>query len=103
MPQHFWVKEMGISFDPTISLGTILSIVGYGGAGLAFVLWLKSDIRMLAFRMGEVEKVTMHISVVMTQVAIQNNRLDNQGERMNRLDARLDGFAKGEGMITQRG
>lgn len=94
---------MGVNFDPTISLGTIISILGYGGAGLAFVLWLKSDIRMLAFRMGEVEKVTMHVSVVMTQIAVQSNRLDQQADRMNRLDTRLDGMARGEGFIVDKG
>lgn len=92
----------GIAFDPTINLGTILGLLGYCGAGLAFVLWLKSDIRMLAFRMQEVEKVTMHVSVVMTQIAVQGNRLDLQADRMNRLDVRLDQFSKGEGFIVQK-
>lgn len=93
---------MGLTFDPSISLGTVISILGYGGAGLAFVLWLKADIRMLSFRMQEVEKVTLHVSVVMTQIAVQNNRLDLQAERMNRIDVRLDGFSKGEGFIVKR-
>lgn len=90
----------GISFDPTITLGGIISILGTGAAGFAIYYGLKSDIRMLSFRMGEVEKITMHISVVMTQMAVQNSRLDHQAERMNRIDRRLDGFSKGEGFIV---
>lgn len=92
----------GITFDPVINLGTLISVAASGGAGLAFVLWLKADIRMLSFRMGEVEKVTMHVTVVMTQVAVQTARLDQQADRMNRLDTRLDGFAKGEGFIVRK-
>lgn len=92
----------GIVFDPTITLGGIIGLLGTGAAGLAIYYGLKSDIRMLLFRMEAVEKVTMHISVVMTQMAVQNNRLDQQAERMNRLDNRLDGFSKGEGFVIQK-
>lgn len=102
MPSNFWNKKMGLTFDPTINLGAIVSIIVYGGAGLAFVLWLKSDIKLLSFRMESVEKVTMHLSVVITQQAVQNNRLDQQAERMNRLDRRLDGLSRGEGFIVSR-
>lgn len=91
---------MGLNFDPTINIGTIFAVLAGIGSGIAFVMWIKSDIKMLAFRMGEVEKVTMHLSVVITQQAVQNTRLDLQAERMNRLDRRVDGLSRGEGFIT---
>ena len=59
---------------------------------------MKEDIADIKFDLKALNKVVM-------DVALQNQRLDNQGERLNviekRFEARWDELRRGEGLITR--
>ena len=38
---------------------------------------------------------------VVTRVAVQNNRLDNQGDRMTTIERHIDELRRGEGLIAK--
>lgn len=93
---------MGLQFDATINLGHVLMAVGFLGGGYAFVLAMKSEIKMLA-----------------KDILLQNVKIDNQGveitklgqilinqavsnERMNNLDKQIDDLRHGRGFVVNR-
>jgi hypothetical protein len=56
---------------------------------------LKDDINDIKSDLKALNKVVM-------DVALQNQRLDQQEERLNLLDKRFDELRRGEGLITER-
>lgn len=75
--------------DWTVSIGNILTMVGFLGGGLLFVLTMRADIRLISQRLTEVEKDLSQITSVIVEIARQAERLTAQDRRMNDLANRL--------------
>jgi hypothetical protein len=86
-----------MTIDWNISLGNILTIATMIMGIVLFVLRNVGDTRV-----KEAQAVTLREDVILikadlkslnkivTEIAVQNSRLDNQGERMNSYDKRVD-------------
>ncbi len=77
-------------FDWTISLGNILTIVGFVGAGVSFVLFMRSDILVLANRVSNLEGATRELVQANLAFAEQKGRMETLDDRMNNLSSRVD-------------
>lgn len=75
--------------DWTVSVGNILTMVGFFGGGLLFVLTMRADIKLISQRLTEVEKDLSQITNVIVEIARQSERLTAQDRRMNDISNRL--------------
>lgn len=89
----------GFSIEPTITWGTIIQTIallaGFLGAWLkiqADLLTVKGDVKSLQSSSDSFSRALQQLSVVLTQVAVQDNRLVN-------MEKRLDELAHGKGFI----
>jgi hypothetical protein len=76
-----------ITFDPSISAGTILTFFGFVVGGLGVVYTLRSEVRGLVDRMVDVESELRKMSDVLVAIA-------RQDERLNSVDRRLDSLER---------
>lgn len=90
---------MGITLNPIVDVGTIFQLVGFIIAVTAIVYIQRGDIKLLAHRMTAVEDQTRQIANVVTNMATEKTRLDNQGDRMNRIEKKVEELAHGEGFV----
>jgi hypothetical protein len=72
-----------ITFDPSISAGTILTFIGFVVGGLGVVYTMRAEVRGLLARMVDVEVELRKMSDVLVAIA-------RQDERLNAVDRRLD-------------
>lgn len=97
-----------MTVDWTINLGNIATIATMIGAALLFLMRSAGDAKV-----KDVHAVTLREDVnlikadlkalnkVVTDLAVQNTRLNNQGERMNAYDKRVEGIEE-RMMLMQR-
>jgi hypothetical protein len=80
----------------SIAAQTIVFLLG----GYAMVI--RNDARSASLeRQGEkMERQLEALSSVVTELAVQDERLNNQGHRLNLLEARIEALRRGEGFIT---
>lgn len=83
-------------FDWTISLGNILTVVGFGVAGVIFVMTLRNDTFLLCQRVNAVESVLKELVQGNLEANRQRGRLEMLDERVNVISKRLDGLIAGE-------
>ncbi len=88
-----------ITFDPTISLGSIITAVAMLIGGIGFVWAMRGDIKLLAAsldfqskRLEKVENSMNKVTEILVDVAAQGARLDGH-------DKLLDDLRRGEGYI----
>ena len=73
-------------FDATVTLGNILTLVGMGVTGLAFVLSMKGELRVFAQRLDKLESVMGRVTDALVELARQGVRLDAHAERIKNLE-----------------
>ena len=83
-----------------ISLGNLLTIGSICVAGIAFYAQALSDSRYFKSDIVEIKSDLKILSKIISDLAVQTNRLDNQGERLNRIDARFDELRHGKGFVS---
>ena len=76
--------------DWTISLGNILTVLGFAGSGIAFVAMMRSDMRLLSYRVGELESAVKTLAHTNGQLLAITTRLSGQDERINMISRRMD-------------
>ncbi|HLL28963.1 MAG TPA: hypothetical protein VKT73_15105 [Xanthobacteraceae bacterium] len=97
-------------FDWTVTLGNVLTILGFLVTGLVAILAMKQNIAILAIRMSTVEKTLSEISHAVLDLARQGERLtsverrleDNSRIRSEQLDAmnkRIDDISRRLGPV----
>lgn len=85
-----------VSFDPTINLGHILTVVVVGVGGLG-VVWT------LLARMEGVEKQISNITTLLVADARHDERLTAQDKRLNTMADDIAALRRGEGLIVKKG
>lgn len=77
-------------FDWTVTLGNLTTVVGFFAAGIAFVSMMRSDLRLLTFRMSAVEEAIKTLADTEVAIARQDAWRSAFDERMDTLTTRLD-------------
>ncbi len=85
--------------DWTISLGNIGTVVAIVFVGGGFYWQQVLDSRRFKLDIVEIKTDLKILNKVITDIALQNQRIDNQAERLNRLDSRIDELRHGKGYI----
>lgn len=57
------------------------------------------DSQMFKDTLIDIKQDIKNLNQVVSKLAVQEQRLDNQGERLNRIDARIDQLREGKGYI----
>jgi uncharacterized coiled-coil protein SlyX len=89
-----------------ISVGNLiyLTIIAIGGLGVLFRLQSKVDstamgVKRLEQRQGLMEIAIKELGKATIELAVQNERMDNQDARMNRLAEEFRDLKRGHGFI----
>ena len=77
-------------FDWTISLGNILTIAGFAGSGVIFVMMMRGDMMVLGQRVSSVEEALKDLARASLAVARQEARIETLDERVNAISRRVD-------------
>lgn len=82
-----------MTFEWTITLGNLLSIIGFFAAGFTVFYGMRSDIRMLDQRIGTVEGDLTKIDESLKQIVKIFVEMARQDERMSAMDRRMNDLA----------
>lgn len=88
-----------MAFDPTISLGSLLTAVSVALGAIAFIWTMKSDIKGLDGRVGRIEETIAKVTETLVQLARQEARQDGLESRIGRAERQIDDLARGEGYV----
>lgn len=88
-----------MTFDWTISLGSLITAAAFVFGGIAFIWTMRTDIKILDGRIGRIEDTMNHVTETMVQLARQEERQNSLEERMGRTERRMDDLARGEGFL----
>ena len=82
----------GVEFEWSLTLGNLLTIGGFVLSGITFVIFMRSDIMVLANRVSNLEAAMRELVSVNIKAAEQKGRLDTIEDRINHISERLDSF-----------
>jgi hypothetical protein len=77
-------------FDWTISLGNILTVLGFGISGVIFVMMIRNDTNLLGQRITSVERVLDKLAETASGLIRQPGRVDALDDRLGMVSKRLD-------------
>lgn len=89
--------------DWNVRLGDILVIVSLFGAIIAYAFkagGLSQTIDVINNDVKELKKEQKEIADILVQVAVQQNQISNQGERLNLIDKKIEDLRSGRGFIV---
>jgi hypothetical protein len=86
-------------FDPTISLGSILTIVGFLAGGWAFVLAMRSRIDVLTVEIQMLKDKSVQQGDQLIEFAKALVLLARQEERLTAMDRRVEDMRHGRGFV----
>ena len=79
-----------------IAAQTVLYLVG----GYALVLKTIWSNDALAEQVKAIQVELKALSTIITTLAVQDERLNNQGDRINQMDKKIEALRRGDGFIT---
>lgn len=88
-----------VTFNPEITAGALITIASILFVATGFYWQTLNDSRRFKSDITDIKMDLKTLNKVITDLAIQTTRLDTQGERINRLDARIDELRHGKGFI----
>jgi prefoldin subunit 5 len=81
-----------MTFDPTVTLGTLIQIAVFLGGGLVAFIKVQGKLEMLSLRVENLESTSASIGTILQSVAVQSQRL-------TALEQDLRELRHGEGFI----
>lgn len=72
-------------FDWTITLGNVVTVLGFAGSGIIFVMMMRSDIRILTYRISAVETTLQNLAVTSMGLARLEGRMATLESRVSML------------------
>lgn len=91
-----------MTFDPTVSLGSILILVGNIGLFLIYIIRLEGKINLLTLRTSTLEKAVTSLAETDTRLATFEERLSNHGRMLAIAQGDISDLRKGKGFIQNR-
>jgi hypothetical protein len=88
-----------VVIDYTITVGNIIETAVILSGGIMVMVRLNNNVTKLGFDMAAVQNEIAKIGQLMTQVAVQKERMDSLGAQLNRLDIRYDELRHGSGFV----
>jgi hypothetical protein len=82
-----------------VSLGSIINALSIFFVGAGFYWKQVYDSRSFKLDIAEIKLDLKVLNKVMIDLALQNQRLDNQGERLNSIDRHIDEIRHGQGLV----
>lgn len=83
-------------FDWSITLGNLIQIIGTVGgfaiSGIAFVMLMRTDMKLLAQRVSSLEEIVKEMIKMNMLVVEQKGKITAIDERLNMVSSRLDNF-----------
>lgn len=86
--QYEWLIGLGIQ--------TLLFL----GGGYGMVLRNDWSNTALKEKLGVMQEEIKKLATVITMQAVQSERLDNQGKRMNDMDQKIEALRRGDGFVA---
>lgn len=83
-----------MTFDPTITLGTLVQIVVFLGGGLIAFVRVQGKLDMLSLRVKNLETTSANIGTILQAVAVQSQRLTALEQDLREL-RHGEGFVRG--------
>jgi uncharacterized coiled-coil protein SlyX len=97
-----------MQFDMTITLTAVLTLLGMIGVVVGLVITLRVMLKEFGMRLTGLEKSSTkqadeitELRKLVTQIAVQHERLTAMSERITGLDRRVDDLAHGRGFVIQ--
>lgn len=78
-----------MTFDWTISLGHILTIIGFVGTAVGVIFAVRRDVSVLSARLEPIEEAVKALTAALTDVARHDERIKAVERDVQRLDPRL--------------
>lgn len=88
--------------DWNIRFGDLLVVASMGGAGIVYAFRsgrFAETVTGMQKEIKELKDIAKSLASFVTTQAVQSTRLDNQGERLNILDKRVEDLRRGHGYI----
>lgn len=83
-----------MTFDPTITLGTLVQIVVFLSTGLIAFVRVQGKLEMLSLRVKNLETTSANIGTILSSVAVQSQRLTALEQDLREL-RHGEGFVRG--------
>lgn len=90
-----------VTFNPEVTLGAILTVLSMLFIAAGFYFQTSYDSRRFKSDIQDIKTDLKILNKLVTDIALQNQRLDAQAERLNRLDSRIDELRHGKGFIKE--
>lgn len=88
-----------IQFEPVLNFGTLIAIAAVVFTGIGFYYITKSDMANLKMNVVEIKNDIRILNKVITEVAVQDKRLDIQAEQLNQIRQELIDLRHGRGFV----
>lgn len=93
--------------DPTVSVGNLLQILVIIGGGISVFFALRADVRVMRHDMNNLKErqealgeAFNQLGSILSKVAVQDERLIEQGRRLERIEGTIDELRHGKGFIN---
>lgn len=89
-------------FDPTITLGSVLILVGNAAIFVIYIIRMEGKLNLLTLRTTNLEQAVDALAKTDTRLATFEERLSNHGKMLATAQSDISDLRKGKGFITNR-
>ena len=86
-----------MTFDWTISLGNVLTVLGFFGSGVVFVMMMRTDMIVLGGRVTSIEGALRELVQSNIALAEMRGRFQTMDERVGAISDRIDSHINSTG------
>ena len=91
-----------MTFDPTISMGSIIILVGNVGIFVVYIIRMEGKLNLLSLRTNNLEKALEALVTSNTRLTTFEERLANHGKMLATAQSDISDLRNGRGFIQQR-